>query len=137
MTSERRSIEGELPDGIADRDRGYAHNPNPDDEVAANRARFEAKQRELRADHEAALEAFNEINDELDAEYQESMSDPEHQAMIPEQRAHQVADPLHSRGGQEYQGDQDALSAMPTNVEIGRSVPKPTTPRDAEKFTNE
>ncbi len=137
MTSERRSVEGELPDGIADRARGYTHNPNPDDEVAANRARFEAKQRELRADHEAAVEAFREINDELGSEYQAAMRDPEHQAMIPEQRAHQSADPPRVRGGQEYQGDQDALSAMPTNVEIGRSVPKPTTPRDAEEFTNE
>lgn len=134
MTSERRSVHGALPDGVADRAQGYTHNPNPEDELAAQRARFAERQRELQADRAAASERLGEIQHDLGEQYQQAQHDPEHQAMVAEQRAHQAVDAPHQRGGQEYAGEPEAMAPMPGNVELGRHAPKPTTPRDAEDF---
>lgn len=136
MTSERRSVHGALPDGVADREQGYTHNPNPDDEVAANRARFEERQRELQADRVTASELMSEMQHRLGEQYQQAQHDPEHQAMVAEQREHQAVDPPYRRGGQEHAGEPEAMAPMPGNVELGRHAPKPTTPRDAEDFAS-
>lgn len=137
MSSERRSVEGDLPDGVADRAHGYTHNPNPDEQVAANRARFEQKQRELQHDLEASSETIRDVQERVEEQYEASMNDPAHQAFIPEQIAHQQADPLHDHGGQERAGVDEMTTLLPTGVEIGRHVPMPTTPRRAEEFNNE
>lgn len=137
MSSERRSIEGELPDGQADRAQGYTHNPNPEDEVAAQRARFEEMQRKLQQDRAQVVGTINEVREATVEQYQEAKQDPEHQKFVEEQVQHQLTDPPHLVGGQERDGAPEGLSAMPGNVEISRHAPLPTTPRRAEEFNNE
>lgn len=137
MSSERRSVEGELPDGVADRAQGYTHNPNPDDEIAANRARFEAKQQELQQDRQAVAEQIREVQHKVEGQYEASMHDPAHAAFMPEQIAHAQSDPLYSHGGVERDGGDEPATVMPNNLEIGKHVPMPTTPRRAEEFNNE
>lgn len=137
MSSERRSVEGELPDGVADRDEGYSHNPNPEDEVAAQRARFEEMQRKLQADRTTAAEAVTEVQQKLAEQFQEAQNDPEHQQFVAEQIAHEEIDAPYQRGGQEIEGDPVTSMALPQNAEVGRRAPLPTTPRQAEEFNNE
>lgn len=137
MSSERRSIEGALPDGVGDRDHGYEHNPNPEDQVAANRARFEENQRKLQQERESAAEVIRDVQATIEKQYEESLHDPEHQAFIAEQVEHEYTDPLHNRGGQEYRGDEHVGTVGSSNAEVGRHVPVPTTPRSAEEFNRE
>jgi hypothetical protein len=137
MSSERRSIEGELPDGIGDREHGYEHNPNPEDQIAANRARFEEMQRKLQQDREIAAEAIREVQHTIETQYEQAVNDPEHQAFVAEQVEHEYTDPLHQRGGQEEHGDEHVGTVGSSNAEVGRHVPLPTTPRSAEKFNHE
>jgi hypothetical protein len=137
MSSERRSVEGALPDGVGDRDHGYEHNPNPEDEVAANRARFEENQRRLQQDREAAAEVIRDVQQTIEKQYEASLHDPEHQAFIAEQVEHEYEDHPHLRGGQEYTGDQHVGPVGTGNAEVGRHVPLPTTPRSAEEYNRE
>ncbi|MBV9787402.1 MAG: hypothetical protein JOZ51_04480 [Chloroflexi bacterium] len=139
MSSERRSIEGNLPDGVGDRDHGYEHNPNPEDEVAANRARFEEAQRKLQAERESAAEAIRDVQTTIEQQYEEAIQDPEHQAFVAEQIEHEYTDPMpaHNRGGQEYRGDEHVGTVGSGNAEVGRHVPVPTTPRSSEEFNHE
>jgi hypothetical protein len=137
MSSERRSIEGELQDGVADREEGYTHNPNPEEEIAAQRARFEEMQRKLQADRSVAAEAVTEVQQKLGEQYQEAQNDPQHQEFIAEQLAHGEIDQPYMRGGQEIPGDEVVTTALPQNAEIGQRRPLPTTAREAEEFNNE
>jgi ribosomal protein L9 len=137
MSSERRSIEGQLPDGIGDRSQGYEHNPNPEDQVAANRARFEEQQQRLQQEREAAADVLRDVQHTIETQYKESMQDPEHQAFIEEQVAHELNETPHLRGGQEQQGDEHVGTVGSSNAEVGRHVPLPTTPRAAEEFNHE
>ena len=135
MTSDRRSVEGSLPDGVVPE--GAEQNPNPPEQVAANRARFDAKQRELQADREAAAEQIREVQGEVDAQYRASMNDPAHQAFIPEQIAHELTEPVHNSGGQELPGDTHFSGHLPSSLDTVRPEPQPTTPRGAEELDAE
>lgn len=137
MSSERRSIEGALPDGVGDRDHGYEHNPNPEDELAANRARFEEAQRKLQAERESAAEAIRDVQTVIEQQYEEAINDPEHQAFVAEQVEHEYTDPKFNPGGQEYRGDEHVGTVGSSNSEVGRHVPVPTTPRSSEEFNHE
>lgn len=137
MSSERNSIEGELPDGVADRDEGYTHNPNPEDEIALQRARFEEAQRKLQEDRAVAAEVVSEVQQRLGEQYEEAIQDPEHQQFIAEQLAHGEIDTPYLRGGQEQEGDGFIGGGLPQNAESGRRVPLPTTAREAKEFNNE
>lgn len=137
MSSGRRSVEGELPDGIADREAGYSHNPNPDDEVALQRARFEEAQRKLQEDRAAASEVAGEVQQRLVEQYEQEQNDPEHQQFIDEQIAHGEIDVPYSRGGQEIPGDEQVGVTLPQNAEVGRHIPMPTTAEDAKEFNRE
>ncbi len=96
--SERRSANGELPDGVVPA--GQEHNPNPPDEVAANRARFEARQQALQAERQQTEETIEPLQAQVDAQYRRSMADPAHQAVVPEQIAHSENDFGHEPGGE-------------------------------------
>ncbi|HEX6287815.1 MAG TPA: hypothetical protein VFZ66_01420 [Herpetosiphonaceae bacterium] len=137
MSSERRSVEGELPDGIGDRAHGYEHNPNPEDQVEANRARFEEMQRKLQREREAAAKAIQGVQRQLEEQYVAAQQDPEHQAFIAEQVEHEYTDRPSLRGGQEQSGDEHVGTVGSSNAEVGRHVPVPTTPRNAEEFNRE
>ncbi len=135
--SERRTADGELPDGIADREQGYTHNPNPEDEVAAQRARFEAAQAKLQEKRHEFAEAIEEVQANVGQQFEEAISDPEHQKFVAEQLEHEEVDPAYFVGGQEQQGDDVVTRAMPGDIDSGRQVPLPTTPQSAEEFNNE
>ena len=135
MSSERRSIEGDLPDGVVPE--GQEHNPNPADQVAANRARFEAKQRELQHDREEAAEQIRAIQHRLEDQYEQAMHDPAHQAFIPEQIAHEAQDPTHTHGGQEQTGAEYVAPAPSQDYETRRPSVLPTTPHAAEERRGE
>ncbi len=137
MSSDRRSVEGALPDGVADREAGYVHNPNPEDEVAANRARFEEQQRKIQQERAVAAEAIQEVQQTIEAQYHQAIEDPEHQAFVAEQLAHDEEDPKFQRGGQELDGGEYVGPAITGNAEIARHVSLPTTPRKAEEFRRE
>jgi hypothetical protein len=137
MTSDRRSISGDLPDGVIPPTEGHAPNPNPEDEVARNRARFEEAQRRLQQGRAEAVETINRVRDQAEHEYEDAQHDPEHQRFVEEQIAHQRTDRPAIRGGKEYAGDEEQFASMPANVELGYPEPKPTTPRRAEEFNNE
>lgn len=132
--SERHTVSGVVPDGIADREQGYTHNPNPDAEVAAQRARFEEMQHKLQQDRHGTAEAIEPVQQRLGDEFDQAIHNPEHEKFVHEQIVHEFVDQPHVRGGAEAEGDQEALSPMPTNIEIARHAPKPTTSRAAEDF---
>lgn len=137
MNNDRRSVDGAMPDGVADRSQGYEHNPNPEDEVAINRMRFEERQRQLQQERAAAAEAISEVQERLGQEYEQQLNDPEHQKFVAEQLEHNLVDQPFSRGGQE-EGGGPYLGAVPLNSpEIQRHVPLPTTAREAEEFGKE
>ncbi len=135
--SERHTVKGELPDGIVDREQGYTHNPNPEDEVAAQRARFDEMQHKLQHDREEAAQTIQPVQGRLSNEFDQAIHDPEHEKFVQEQIGHEFVDRPHVRGGQEGEGDPEAMAPMPTNVEIAHHAPKPTTPRSAEEFMRE
>ena len=135
MSSDRRSVEGALPDGVVPE--GAEQNPNPPEEVAANRARFDAKQRELQHDRQEAAEQIREVQAVLEDQYRQSMADPAHQAFIPEQIAHELHDPLHEHGGQEQRGSDFLANPGLQEADTARRVPLPTTPRAAEETRGE
>ena len=90
MSSDRRSVEGALPDGVVPE--GAERNPNPPEEVAANRARFDAKQRELQHDRQEAAEQIREVQAEREDQYRQSMA---HAGRVP--GGTPVADPVEPR----------------------------------------
>lgn len=137
MSSDRHSSDGDLPDGVVDRDAGYTHNPNSDEEVAANRARFEAVQRELQQNREHAAEELHAVQDRVEQQYDAAQHDPAHQDFVPEQLAHQRNDPPHRQPSHEEGSQAFDEPVLPGNVEIARHVPMPTTRRGAEEFNNE
>lgn len=134
--SERRTDDGEVPDGIVDREQGYTHNPNPEDEVAAQRAAFEAAQSRLQEKRHESAEAIEEVQATVAQQFEEAIKDPEHQKFVAEQLEHEETDPAYSVGGQEKPGE-DVEAVLPTSIEAGHTVPLPTTPRSAEAFNNE
>ena len=135
--SERRTVTGDSPDGIADREQGYTHNPNPEDEVAAQRARFEEMQHKLQHDRQEAAHAIEPVQERLGHEFEQAIHIPEHERFVQEQVEHEFVDRPHTQGGQEVEGDPEVIASMPANVEIGQRAPKPTTPRSAEDFMRE
>ena len=135
--SERRTVTGTLPDGIADREQGYTHNPNPPDEVEIQRARFDEMQHKLQHDRDEAAQAIEPVQNRLGHEFDHAIHNPEHEKFVQEQVDHEFADRPHVRGGQEVEGDPEVIAPMPTNIEIGQHAPKPTTPRSAEEFMQE
>lgn len=135
--SERHTVAGELPDGVADRTQGYTHNPNPADEVAIQRARFDEMQHKLQHDRQEAAQTIDPVQHRLGHEFEQAIHDPEHEKFVQEQVDHEIKDRPHVRGGQEAEGDPEVLAPMPANIEIAHHAPKPTTPRSAEEFMHE
>jgi hypothetical protein len=135
MGSTRRSTEGELPDGVVQA--GQADNPNPPEQVAANRAKFEARQRELQSDRQEAAETLRSTQGEVENQYEQSMRDPEHQAMIPEQIAHSLHDPQHSHGGQDQEGNDLFVTRLPQEFDTFRPGAVPATPDSVKKRRDE
>ena len=135
MTSDRMSVDGTLPDGVVPE--GAEQNPNPPEQVAANRARFEEKQRELQHDRAEAAEQIRAVQADLETQYQAAMHDPAHQAFIPEQIAHELSEPLHQHGGQEDPGADLMGRPLPESLDTARREPLPTTPREAEERRGE
>ena len=131
MGSERRSADGNLPDGVVPQE--LVQNPNPPEQVAENRARFEEKQRELQHDREEAAQELREAQNALAEQYQASMNDPAHQAVIPEQIAHDLADPYHHHGG-EGERDSEVLIHPPQDFDTAPRIPAPASPRTAEEY---
>jgi hypothetical protein len=134
MSSERRTIQGEVPDGIADRSQGYTHNPNPEEELAVQRARFAENQRQLQHDREEAADAISEVEANLAEQYRAAQHNPDHQAFIPEQRAEQEA-----LGSATHGGHFDTSgSTMPETIgggEMMREVTRPN-PQDPDHLPN-
>lgn len=131
MSSERRSSDGALPDGVVPE--GAEHNPNPPAEVAANRARFEARQHEIQQERQESAEQVQALQAEVGAQYLQALADPEHQAFVPEQLEHEAHDPLHIHGGQEERGADFMASPGLQNADSTRRIPLATTPRAAEE----
>lgn len=96
--SERRSVNGELPDGVVPA--GQEQNPNPPDEVTANRARFEERQRELQADRQQTNVLVEPLQAQVEEQYHRAQTDPAHQIFIPEQVAHSEHEHAIRPGGQ-------------------------------------
>ncbi|MBA3948010.1 MAG: hypothetical protein H0X37_26105 [Herpetosiphonaceae bacterium] len=120
--SERRSVAGELPDGVVPA--GQEHNPNPPDEVAANRARFEARQQELQADRQQAEDVIEPLQAQVEEQYRRAQDDPAHQAMIPEQIAHSENEHVHQPGGQVHTpAPHNPEAAAPLAAPLSNLVP--------------
>lgn len=98
--SERRTIHGEVPDGIADRTQGNTYNPNPDDELAVQRARFAEQQHQLQQDRQDVVEYVSDMQDQLGTQYEAAQQNPDRQAFIPTQEALADAQPTATQGGQ-------------------------------------
>lgn len=125
--SERRSVEGPLPDGVVLE--GQEHNPNPPEEVAANRALFEANQRQLQADRQQTLQVVEPLQAQVEAQYVDAQQDPAHQAFVAEQLAHSEHDPLHEHGGQGGISSDNELRTVSLNPEVNAlPAPIPTQP---------
>ena len=135
MSSERRSVEGSLPDGVVPE--GAEQNPNPPEQVAANRARFDEKQRELQLEREEAAEQIRAVQAQVEGQYQASMQDPAHQAFIPEQIAHELNEPSHAQGGQEAAGSDFLTTRTLQDFDTTYPDALPTTPRSAEERRGE
>jgi hypothetical protein len=125
--SERRTIHGEVPDGVADRTQGYTHNPNPDDELAVQRARFAEQQQQLQEDRQEVVEYVGEMQDRLGEQYEAAQQNPDHQAFIPVQEALVEQQPMATHGGQ----FDTSGSTMPETIGAGemmRQTPRPVAP---------
>ncbi|GAC1365412.1 MAG: hypothetical protein NVS4B8_29040 [Herpetosiphon sp.] len=121
--SERLSREGSLPDGIVPE--GQEHNPNPAEQVEANRARFEAMQRQIRADQQQSREAALPIQHEVELQFERAQSDPEHEAMRGEQQQHGLHDPLPETGGQSRDMAPVEVRNTPLNPEVNIPAVQP------------
>jgi len=125
--SERRTIQGEVPDGVADRTQGYTHNPNPDDELAEQRARFAEQQQQLQQDRQDVVEYVGEMQEQLGEQYQAAQQNPDRQAFIPKQEALAAQQPLATHGGQ----FDTSGSTVPETIGAGemmRQTPRPVAP---------
>lgn len=131
MSSTRRSTGGELPDGVVPS--GQEENPNPPEQVAAQRAKFEDKQRELQHDRQDAADQLRTTQTEVEDQYQRAIQDPEHQAFMAEQLAHELNDPQHEHGGQDRAGQDLLVSRLPQDFDLTRPGALPTTPHASEE----
>lgn len=127
--SERRTIEGEVPDGIADRTQGNTYNPNPADELAVQRARFAEQQQQIQQDREQTAEVLNEVQGNLGEQYVVAQQNPDRQAFVPEQQALAEEITPASTGGQFDTSTTD----MPETIGAGEGMrrvqrPAPPTP---------
>jgi hypothetical protein len=130
MSSERRSIQGDLPDGVVPA--GQEDNPNDPELLAQQRARFAERQRELQQDRQEASEQIRAVQSDLESQYERSMQDPEHQAFIQEQIAHEMHDPVHNPGGQQRVEGDYLLSRQPEEFDTTFHDALPVSPRAAE-----
>ncbi len=129
--SERRTIHGEVPDGVADRTQGYTHNPNPDDELAVQRARFAEQQQQLQEDRQEVVEYVGEMQEWLGEQYEAAQQNPDHQAFIPVQEALIEQQPMATHGGQ-FDTSDEGLPGTLGAGEWMRNVPPPVLPRPDE-----
>lgn len=120
--NDRRTIQGDVPDGVVDGAQVYTHNPNPDDELALQRERFAQQQGQLQQDREQAAEALEEVNERLADQYQAAQQDPAHQAFVPAQQAALEEADSATDGGAGYT-DEEATPSRAINSEIPRVVP--------------
>ena len=111
--------EGQLSDGVLDRDAGEDYNPNSNATVEANRARFEAANVQITKDHAHLADEVIPVMERVAEEAKAAAQLPEHQAMIPEQIAHAASDPLATHAGSENP------SVMPPLLRDGGLSPKP------------
>lgn len=125
--SERRTIEGEVPDGVADRTQGNTYNPVPDDQLAVQRARFAEQQQQLQQDRQDVVEYVGEKQEQLSEQYQAAQADPNVQAFLPTQEALLESEPTATQGGQ----FDTSGAAMPETIGAGemmRQTPRPVAP---------
>lgn len=134
MSSDRRTIHGETTDGVVDRAEGYTHNPNPDDELALQRARFAEQQRQLQKDRHEAAEAISEVSEKLGEQYAAAQHDPDHLAFVPEQFAELEESGTATHGGSGYTTEEPRPSVLPSNDVVKRV---PTTPAQDVAEENE
>ena len=125
MSGERRTVQGEIPDSVADRDEGYTHNPNPQDELEIQRARFAEQQRQLQQDRREAAEAITEVSERLEQDYQAAQHDPDHEAFIPTQREEQATMGSATHGGHGYTHEQSEPTVVGLGVDVPRRFPPP------------
>ncbi len=125
MSSERRTIHGETPDGVVERAEGYTHNPNPDDELALQRARFAEQQRQLQADRHQAAEAISEVSEKLGEQYAAAQHDPAHLAFVPEQFAELEESGTAIHGGSGYTTEETRPSVLPSDDVVKRVPTEP------------
>jgi hypothetical protein len=109
----------QLADGVLDRDAGEDYNPNTNDTVEANRARFEAMNKQIARDHHQLEKEIAPVIERVAQEAKEAAALPEHQAMLPDQAAHSQVDPLATQAGLERG------SAVPPHLLDGSGTPKP------------
>lgn len=131
MSSDRRTVHGEVPDGVADRSEGYTHNPNPEDELAAQRAHFAERQQQLQHDREEAAHLIEETQQHVAEQYKAAQQNPDHQAFAAEQQEEQSALEPSTHGGQF-----DRSGALMPDIigagEMERRVPTPVEPSPDE-----
>ena len=111
--------EQQLADGVLDRTDGEDYNPNVSQTVEENRARFEAANAKIAADHQHLAEEVAPVIERVAAEANAAASDPDHQAMLPDQQAHASADPLATHAGKERE------SPVPPHLSDASSSPQP------------
>jgi hypothetical protein len=124
VSDKRRSTEGALPDGVAERGRGYGHNPNAEGEIAAQKARFNERQRTLQRDLADLAKQVRAVQQAAEAQAQAAQELPARQAFVPEQRAHQRRDREIHTGT--TTGTPHIGAARPADWESGRQVPLDT-----------
>jgi hypothetical protein len=111
--------EQQLADGILDRDGGENYNPNTSSTIEENRARFEAANAKIAADHQHLAQEVAPVIERVAAEAKAAASDPEHQAMSADQQAHASTDPLASHAGAEHK------APVPAQLYDASSSPQP------------
>jgi hypothetical protein len=111
--------QGQLADGVLDRDAGEDYNPNANNTVEANRARFEAMNKQIARDHHQLEKEIAPVMERVAQEAKEAAELPEHQAMLSDQEAHSRTDPLATQAGLERG------SAVPPHLLDGSGTPKP------------
>lgn len=125
MSNKRRSTEGDLPDGVAERGRGYGHNPNAEGEIAAQKARFNERQRTLQRDLADLAKGMRGVQQTVATQAQQAQELPAHQAFAPEQRARGERD-RKARAARTTTATPHIGAARPVDWESGRHVPLPT-----------
>ncbi|HEY1016951.1 MAG TPA: hypothetical protein VGE07_29830 [Herpetosiphonaceae bacterium] len=101
--SQAADRERELADGVLDRPAGEQYNPEPDDIVAQQRARFDAANEQLKGIHDQLEQNVVPVMERLKAEADAAAQLPEHQAMVEHQLDHDDLDPKADYAGRERQ----------------------------------